>query len=192
MFLRFFYSFVWHIWSLGGAERLIVDAAMELASLGHKVHIFTSHHDKNRCFEETLSGQKSYSLNSSHAPLCPYLTDVNARYTLVRCLWYYSIWFFSSPSYLLSATCSMCILAVHVCFSLLVVYVAFIWYNTSRSGLCCHSSIEVKEVCKGIWMALIKSTAKKWSLRYMKFIPHAGCILLPFSRSLASATYNYS
>ncbi|XP_016470200.1 uncharacterized protein LOC107792493 isoform X2 [Nicotiana tabacum] len=29
---------------------------MELASSGHKVHIFTAHHDKNRCFEETLSG----------------------------------------------------------------------------------------------------------------------------------------
>ncbi|KAL2944540.1 Alpha-1 3/1 6-mannosyltransferase ALG2 [Bienertia sinuspersici] len=42
--------------SVGGAERLIVDAAMELASHGHNVHIFTSHHDKNRCFEETLSG----------------------------------------------------------------------------------------------------------------------------------------
>ncbi|XP_022943138.1 alpha-1,3/1,6-mannosyltransferase ALG2 [Cucurbita moschata] len=41
---------------IGGAERLIVDAAVELASRGHDVHIFTSHHDKNRCFEETLSG----------------------------------------------------------------------------------------------------------------------------------------
>ncbi|OIT29171.1 sucrose synthase 2 [Nicotiana attenuata] len=41
---------------IGGAERLVVDAAMELASLAHKVHIFTAHHDKNRCFEETLSG----------------------------------------------------------------------------------------------------------------------------------------
>lgn len=41
---------------LGGAERLIVDAAVELASHGHDVHIFTSHHDKNRCFEETLAG----------------------------------------------------------------------------------------------------------------------------------------
>ncbi|XP_021855306.1 uncharacterized protein [Spinacia oleracea] len=29
---------------------------MELASIGHSVHIFTSHHDKNRCFEETVSG----------------------------------------------------------------------------------------------------------------------------------------
>lgn len=41
---------------IGGAERLIVDAAVELASHGHKVHIFTAHHDKKRCFEETLSG----------------------------------------------------------------------------------------------------------------------------------------
>ncbi|XP_022142935.1 alpha-1,3/1,6-mannosyltransferase ALG2 isoform X2 [Momordica charantia] len=41
---------------IGGAERLIVDAAVELASHGHDVHVFTSHHDKNRCFEETLAG----------------------------------------------------------------------------------------------------------------------------------------
>lgn len=42
---------------LGGAERLIVDAAVELASQGHKVHVFTAHHDKNRCFEETVAGE---------------------------------------------------------------------------------------------------------------------------------------
>ena len=42
--------------SVGGAERLIVDAAVELVSHGHKVHVFTSHHDKDRCFEETISG----------------------------------------------------------------------------------------------------------------------------------------
>nr|XP_029120030.1 alpha-1,3/1,6-mannosyltransferase ALG2 isoform X2 [Elaeis guineensis] len=41
---------------IGGAERLIVDAAVELASRGHKVHVFTAHHDKNRCFEETVAG----------------------------------------------------------------------------------------------------------------------------------------
>ncbi|XP_021819969.1 uncharacterized protein LOC110761725 [Prunus avium] len=34
---------------IGGAERLIVDVAIELVS--HEVH-----HDKNRCFEETVSG----------------------------------------------------------------------------------------------------------------------------------------
>ncbi|XP_025823257.1 alpha-1,3/1,6-mannosyltransferase ALG2 isoform X1 [Panicum hallii] len=40
---------------IGGAERLIVDAACQLAAHGHDVHVFTSHHDKNRCFEETVS-----------------------------------------------------------------------------------------------------------------------------------------
>lgn len=42
---------------IGGAERLVVDAAEELASHGHNVHVFTSHHDKKRCFEETLAGR---------------------------------------------------------------------------------------------------------------------------------------
>ncbi|KAK2449302.1 sucrose synthase [Trifolium repens] len=53
---------------IGGAERLVVDAAVELASRGHKVHIFTAHHDKNRCFEETIAGeylsQQSMWINS--------------------------------------------------------------------------------------------------------------------------------
>lgn len=40
---------------IGGAERLIVDAAVELSSHGHNVHIFTAHHDRTRCFEETLA-----------------------------------------------------------------------------------------------------------------------------------------
>lgn len=47
---------------LGGAERLIVDAAVELTSHGHNVHIFTSHHDKNHCFEETVSGERIFIL----------------------------------------------------------------------------------------------------------------------------------
>jgi hypothetical protein len=52
-------------WFIGGAERLIVDAAVELVSHGHDVHIFTAHHDKNRCFEETVSGNlRLFSLSS--------------------------------------------------------------------------------------------------------------------------------
>ncbi|KAF5839212.1 hypothetical protein DUNSADRAFT_1348 [Dunaliella salina] len=38
---------------LGGAERLIVDAALELVSAGHAVDIYTTYHDPQRCFEET-------------------------------------------------------------------------------------------------------------------------------------------
>ncbi|CAN8240330.1 unnamed protein product [Cochlearia groenlandica] len=53
---------------IGGAERLVVDAAMELASHGHKVHVFTSHHDKSRCFEETLSGVFEVTVYGSFLP----------------------------------------------------------------------------------------------------------------------------
>jgi alpha-1,3/alpha-1,6-mannosyltransferase len=45
---------------IGGAERLVVDAAVGLKSFQHNIHIvlnykiinkFTSHHDKDRCFK---------------------------------------------------------------------------------------------------------------------------------------------
>ncbi|KAJ3390430.1 Alpha-1,3-mannosyltransferase-like protein [Lobulomyces angularis] len=38
---------------IGGAERLVVDAAVALKSKNHKVIIYTSHHDKTHCFLET-------------------------------------------------------------------------------------------------------------------------------------------
>lgn len=41
---------------LGGAERLVVDAALGLQKLGHSVDIYTSHHDPEHCFEETRDG----------------------------------------------------------------------------------------------------------------------------------------
>jgi alpha-1,3/alpha-1,6-mannosyltransferase len=42
---------------IGGAERLIVDAAVGLQQRGHKVVIFTSHCDSHHCFEEARDGQ---------------------------------------------------------------------------------------------------------------------------------------
>ena len=42
---------------IGGAERLVVDAALALKSKGHSVEFFTSHHDKNHCFPETKNGE---------------------------------------------------------------------------------------------------------------------------------------
>lgn len=41
---------------IGGAERLVIDAAVGLQSLGHKVTIFTSHCDPTHCFEEAKDG----------------------------------------------------------------------------------------------------------------------------------------
>lgn len=41
---------------IGGAERLVIDAAMGLQSLGHKVTILTSYRNKEHCFEEARDG----------------------------------------------------------------------------------------------------------------------------------------
>ncbi|CAO3657992.1 unnamed protein product [Rhizopus stolonifer] len=42
--------------NVGGAERLVVDAAVGCQSKGHQVVMYTSHHDPNHCFEETRDG----------------------------------------------------------------------------------------------------------------------------------------
>ncbi len=41
---------------IGGAERVVVDAALYLQRAGHKVTIFAGHHDRSYCFEETRDG----------------------------------------------------------------------------------------------------------------------------------------
>lgn len=50
---------------IGGAERLVVDAAVGLQQRGHKVVIFTSHCDPSHCFDEARDGM--YSLTHSLA-----------------------------------------------------------------------------------------------------------------------------
>ena len=41
---------------IGGAERLVVDAAVGLQKRGNKVVVFTSHCDPNHCFDEARDG----------------------------------------------------------------------------------------------------------------------------------------
>ncbi len=41
---------------IGGAERLVVDAAVGLQKRGHKVVVFTSHCDPAHCFDEARDG----------------------------------------------------------------------------------------------------------------------------------------
>ena len=43
---------------IGGAERLVVDAALALKSRGHTIQFVTNHHDPNHCFEETINQLK--------------------------------------------------------------------------------------------------------------------------------------
>ncbi|CAL1679471.1 unnamed protein product [Lasius platythorax] len=41
---------------IGGAERLVVDAALALKKSGHEVNFVTTHHDPDHCFSETRDG----------------------------------------------------------------------------------------------------------------------------------------
>ncbi|AFR95203.1 alpha-1,3/alpha-1,6-mannosyltransferase [Cryptococcus neoformans C23] len=53
---------------IGGAERLVVDAALSLKNKGHHVTIFTSRHDPSRCFPETIDGTLPVHVLGSSLP----------------------------------------------------------------------------------------------------------------------------
>lgn len=53
---------------IGGAERLVVDAAVGLQDMGHSVKIFTSHCDKSHCFEEVSSGKLETEVHGDFLP----------------------------------------------------------------------------------------------------------------------------
>jgi len=49
---------------IGGAERLVVDAALGLQNEGHLVGMYTSHHDQTHCFAETKSSMLHLAYHS--------------------------------------------------------------------------------------------------------------------------------
>lgn len=77
---------------IGGAERLIVDAALALKSRGHEVSFLTNHHDPGHCFEETRDGTLSVqtigdwlprSVFGKLAAACAYLRMIYAAFYTV-------------------------------------------------------------------------------------------------------------
>eukprot|EP00043_Microstomoeca_roanoka_P012561 m.121770 g.121770 ORF g.121770 m.121770 type:complete len:415 (+) comp15532_c0_seq2:286-1530(+) len=53
---------------IGGAERLVVDAALALQAKGHDVTIATAHHESNRCFKETADGTLKIEVHADWLP----------------------------------------------------------------------------------------------------------------------------
>ncbi|EMG50129.1 hypothetical protein G210_4852, partial [Candida maltosa Xu316] len=53
---------------IGGAERLVVDAAVGLQDLGNEIIIYTSHCDLTHCFEEVSSKQLKVSVHGDFLP----------------------------------------------------------------------------------------------------------------------------
>jgi hypothetical protein len=55
---------------IGGAERLVIDAAVGLQDRGHKVTVYTSYCDRNHCFDEARDGKFVYSCGALRPCLC--------------------------------------------------------------------------------------------------------------------------
>ncbi|XP_077300346.1 alpha-1,3/1,6-mannosyltransferase Alg2 [Arctopsyche grandis] len=53
---------------IGGAERLVLDAALALTTKGHQVSFYTNHHDPQHCFKETRDGTLSVNVVGSWIP----------------------------------------------------------------------------------------------------------------------------
>uniref|UniRef100_A0A6B2E8G2 Alpha-1,3/1,6-mannosyltransferase ALG2 n=1 Tax=Phlebotomus kandelakii TaxID=1109342 RepID=A0A6B2E8G2_9DIPT len=77
---------------IGGAERLVVDAALALKSHGHVVSFLTNHHDDSHCFEETRNGTLSVqtvgdwlprSIFGKFSAFCAYLRMIYAAFYTV-------------------------------------------------------------------------------------------------------------
>ncbi|XP_046636949.1 alpha-1,3/1,6-mannosyltransferase ALG2-like [Daphnia pulicaria] len=77
---------------IGGAERLVVDAALALQSKGHEIHIVTSYHDPGHSFPETNDGTIAVTVSGNWLPrsifgrflaLCAYVRMVWASFYTV-------------------------------------------------------------------------------------------------------------
>ena len=53
---------------IGGSERLVVDAAVELQKKGHAVTVFTARYTEDYCFEETCTGYMDIRVRGSFIP----------------------------------------------------------------------------------------------------------------------------
>jgi len=80
---------------LGGAERLIVDAACGLQNLGHKVTMFTTHHEPNRCFSETIDGTLRVHVHGDFLPRALFnrLSILFATWRMLWCTFMVSLFY---------------------------------------------------------------------------------------------------
>ena len=79
---------------IGGAERLVVDAALALKSRGHSVRLFTAHHDPGHCFRETADGTLEITCRGDWLPRhCCYRGHAVFAYLRMIYLAFYLVFF---------------------------------------------------------------------------------------------------
>lgn len=124
---------------IGGAERLIIDAAVGLQNRGHKVAIFTSHCDPKHCFEEARDGMAQSLRAIADSNLILGTLDVRVR----------GNWLF--PSSILSRFSILC--------AILRQFHLILWtYFTSEISLLEPDAFVVDQLSAGLpWLAYLYS-----------------------------------
>ncbi|GLG93344.1 Alpha-1,3-mannosyltransferase ALG2 [Gryllus bimaculatus] len=121
---------------IGGAERLVVDAALALKRKGCAVHFITSHHDPTHCFAETKDGTFPVTVAGDWLPrsifgrfyaLCAYIRMIYAAFYLA---------FFSGldPSVVICDQISVCIPILKICSMKVIFYCHFPDQLLSKPG----------------------------------------------------------
>ncbi|XP_039288257.1 alpha-1,3/1,6-mannosyltransferase ALG2 [Nilaparvata lugens] len=112
---------------IGGAERLVVDAALALHNKGHKVQFLTTHHNSSHCFKETKDGTLPVTVVGDWLPrsvfgrlyaLCAYIRIIYAAFYLV-------LFSDSEPDVVFCDQISACIPILHLKFRNVLFYCHF-------------------------------------------------------------------
>ena len=110
---------------VGGAERLVVDAALSLKEKGHKVSFVTSHHDPGHCFEETKDGTFPVTVVGDWLPrnIFGRFFALCASIRMIYCAFY--IIFNLSPDIVFCDILSVCIPILHLKVGRVIFYCHF-------------------------------------------------------------------
>lgn len=122
---------------VGGAERLVVDAAMALKGKGYNVSFVTSYHNNEHCFEETKNGDLKVTVVGEWIPrnimgrffaICAYLK-------MIYCAFY--IIFFEKPDIVFCDLISVCIPILHLTVKKVIYYCHYPDQLLSKQGGFC-------------------------------------------------------
>ncbi|XP_057339592.1 alpha-1,3/1,6-mannosyltransferase ALG2 [Microplitis mediator] len=125
---------------IGGAERLIVDAALALKKFGHDVNIVTTHHDPKRSFAETNDGTLPVAVVGSWIPRHIF-GKFYALFAYLRMIYAaIAIYFISSrPDIVVCDLVSICIPILHLFTNYVIFYCHHPDQLLSQPGGCLKS-----------------------------------------------------
>jgi len=112
---------------IGGAERLIVDAAVALTKKKHRVNVYTGYHNRNHCFEETKDGTFYVKVLGSFIPRSLFGYG-HAFFAYIKMIWiaFYLCFFHHRKADLI------------ICDQVSAPILVFKWFSSAKVIFYCH------------------------------------------------------